>query len=87
MTSESQLREKLRKMRRCSLAPELPVSALQRKLRCSECGPASRNSLVTIHRSNNSSHFLTSGLGTCFWRFAGDMGCDLFVIGGSDVTR
>ncbi len=69
------------------LVPELPVSASQRKLRFSGCALESRNSLVKIHLSNNSSQFLTSGLGTCFWRFAGDTGCDRFVIGGSDVTR
>ncbi|WP_244485434.1 hypothetical protein [Bradyrhizobium tropiciagri] len=85
MTSESQLREKLRKIE--AWVPELLVSALQRKQHCSGCGPGSRNLLATIHRSNSNSHFPTSGLGTCFWRFAADMGCGRFVIAGSDATR
>jgi len=69
------------------LSPQLLVSALQRKPRCSGCGPGSRNLLATIHRSNSNSHFPTNGLGIFFWRFAADMGCGHFVIAGSDATR
>lgn len=85
MNSESQLREKLRKIEALfvgagTAGERLAAEAALQRVRA-------KNSLATIHRSNSNSHFPTSGLGTFFWRFAADMGCGLFVIAGSDATR
>ena len=90
MTSESQLREKLRKIEALfvgagTAGERLAAEAALRRVRARVEG--SRNSLATIHRSNSNSHFPTNGLGTFFWRFAADMDCGRFVIADSDATR
>jgi hypothetical protein len=87
MTSESQLRARLRKIEALfvgagTAGERLAAEAALRRVRA-----GSRNSLATIHRSNSNSHFPTNGPGTCFWRFVVAAGCGRFVITASDATR
>lgn len=87
MNSESQLREKLRKIEALFVGAGTAGERLAAEAALQRVRARSRNSLATIHRSNSNSHLPTSGLGTFFWRFAADMGCGRFVIAGSDATR
>jgi len=87
MTSESQLREQLRKIEALFAGAGTAGERLAAKAALQRCMPGSRNWLAPIRRSSSNCHFLTNSRGSFSWHFAAGTGGGRFVIANTVMIR
>lgn len=87
MTSDSQLREKLRKIEALFVGAGTAGERLAAEAALQRVRARVQELARHAPRSSSNFHFLTNGRGICFWRFAAGTGYGRFVTTVSDATR